>query len=54
MSVAGRADLLFLKELIENGEIELVINTTYPLIATPVALRDADEGHGRSKTVITI
>ncbi len=54
MSVEGRAELLFLKELIEDGKIKPVINTAYPLISAPMALRDADEGHGRGKTVITI
>jgi NADPH:quinone reductase-like Zn-dependent oxidoreductase len=53
-STERRADLLFLKDLIEDGKITPVINRTYPLNETPTALRDADEGHGRGKTVITI
>ena len=49
-AVDRREDLLFLKDLIEAGEVTPVINGTYPLDEAPKALGDADEGHGREKT----
>ena len=49
-----REDLLFLKDLIEAGEVTPVISKTYPLDEAPKALGDADEGHGRGKAVITV
>jgi NADPH:quinone reductase-like Zn-dependent oxidoreductase len=53
-AVDRRADLLFLKELIEAGKLTPVINGTYPLEEAPKALSDADEGHGRGKKVVTV
>jgi NADPH:quinone reductase-like Zn-dependent oxidoreductase len=47
-------DLLFLKDVIEEGKVTPVISRTYPLAETAKALSDADEGHGRGKVVITI
>jgi NADPH:quinone reductase-like Zn-dependent oxidoreductase len=49
-----RGDLLFLKGLIEAGELRPVIDATYPLNEAAKALTDADEGHGRGKKVITV
>jgi NADPH:quinone reductase-like Zn-dependent oxidoreductase len=49
-----REDLLFLKEVIEAGKVTPVISRTFPLADAAKALSDADEGHGRGKTVITI
>ena len=54
MAVDTRADLLFLKGLIEAGALSPVIDATYPLNDAAKALADADEGHGRGKKVITI
>jgi NADPH:quinone reductase-like Zn-dependent oxidoreductase len=53
-SVERREDLMFLKDLIEAGKVKPVINRTYPLNEAAKALTDADEGHGRGKTVITL
>jgi NADPH:quinone reductase-like Zn-dependent oxidoreductase len=53
-AVERRADLLFLKRLIEAGKLTPVIDRTYPLNEAPKALSDANEGHGRGKAVITI
>jgi NADPH:quinone reductase-like Zn-dependent oxidoreductase len=47
-------DLVFLKELIEDGKIAPVIDSTYPLSETPEALRYLGEGHARGKVVITV
>ena len=54
MAVERREDLLVLKDLIEAGKVTPVIDRIYPLDDAPKALSDADEGHGRGKTVITI
>jgi NADPH:quinone reductase-like Zn-dependent oxidoreductase len=53
-AVDRRADLLFLKDLIEAGKLTPVIDRTYPLDEAAGALDDADEGHGRGKKVITV
>jgi NADPH:quinone reductase-like Zn-dependent oxidoreductase len=53
-STQRREDLLFLKGIIESGKVTPVISRTYPLDEAPKALSDADEGHGRGKTVITV
>lgn len=47
-------DLVFLKELIETGELRPVIDRTYPLYQTPDAFRYLEESHARGKVVITI
>jgi NADPH:quinone reductase-like Zn-dependent oxidoreductase len=54
VAVDRREDLLFLKDLIEAGKVTPVISKTYPLHEAPKALGDADEGHGRGKTVISV
>jgi NADPH:quinone reductase-like Zn-dependent oxidoreductase len=54
MSVARQDDLRYLKDVIEAGEVTPVISKTYPLAEAAKALSDADEGHGRGKTVITV
>ena len=54
ISTERQEDLLVLTELIEAGTVTPVINHAYPLTEAPKALADADEGHGRGKTVITI
>lgn len=47
-------DMVFLKELIESGEVTPVIDRTYSLEDTPVALGYVEKGHARGKVVITI
>ena len=54
ISTERQEDLLVLTELIEAGTVTPVINQTYPLNEVANALGDADEGHGRGKTVITV
>lgn len=53
-SVERREDLLFLKDLIESDKVAPVIDRTYSLEEAPLALSDANEGHGRGKAVVTI
>jgi NADPH:quinone reductase-like Zn-dependent oxidoreductase len=53
-AVDRRKDLLFLKDLIEAGELTPIISKTYRLNEAPKTLADADEGHGLGKAVITV
>ena len=53
-AVERREDLLFLKDLVEADKLTPVISRTYTLDEAPMALSDANEGHGRGKAVITI
>jgi NADPH:quinone reductase-like Zn-dependent oxidoreductase len=49
-----REDLLFLKELIEAGEVTPVIDRCYPLSEVPDALRYLETMRARGKVVITV
>ena len=52
-SSINKADLQFLKELIEDGKVTPVIDKTYPLSETPEALAYVGAGHARAKVVIS-
>src|SRR5919201_4774467 len=47
-------DLVILRELVESGKLSPVIDTKYPLHATPAALGYIEGGHVRGKVVITV
>jgi NADPH:quinone reductase-like Zn-dependent oxidoreductase len=47
-------DLEFLRELIEAGELEPIIDRTYSLSEVPEAIRYLEQGHARGKVVIDI
>jgi NADPH:quinone reductase-like Zn-dependent oxidoreductase len=49
-----KADVAFLKELIEAGKVAPVIDRRYLLSEVPEALRYQEEGHPRGKLVITV
>ena len=54
MSKRSKADLLFLKSIIEEGKVTPVIDRSYPLSNVAEAIRYLEEGHARGKVVITV
>jgi NADPH:quinone reductase-like Zn-dependent oxidoreductase len=50
----NQKDLMFVKELLEDGKVVPVIEKCYPLRETAEALRYLEEGHARGKVVITV
>jgi NADPH:quinone reductase-like Zn-dependent oxidoreductase len=50
----NKADLDFLKQLIEAGKLAPVIDRTYPLAEVPEAIRYLEEGRARGKVVISV
>jgi NADPH:quinone reductase-like Zn-dependent oxidoreductase len=54
LSVPNAEDLLFIKDLIEAGELKPVIDRTYPLSETPEAFRYLEEEHAQGKVVIVM
>jgi len=54
MAYPNQKDLVFMKELLEAGEVVPVIDRRYPLSEVAEALRYLEEGHARGKVVITV
>jgi NADPH:quinone reductase-like Zn-dependent oxidoreductase len=48
------SDLDVLREFVESGKVEPVIDKTYPLAATPDAVGYVERGHTQGKTVISM
>ena len=49
----NQADLLFLGELCEAGQVRPMIDRRFPLTEVPAAVRYVEDGHARGKVVIT-
>ena len=50
----NQGDLVFMKELLEDGKVVSVIDRRYPLSEVAEALRYIGEGHATGKVVITV
>jgi len=53
-NVPNQEDLVFIKGLLEAGDVVPVIDRQYPLNEVPEAFRYLEEGHARGKVVITV
>jgi len=54
LSVPNAEDLLYIKDLIEAGNLKPVIDRTYPMEETREAFRYLEEEHARGKVVISM
>jgi NADPH:quinone reductase-like Zn-dependent oxidoreductase len=54
MKKANQKDLLFIRDLLEDGKIRPVIDECYPLNKTAEAFRYFEKGHTRGKVVIIV
>jgi NADPH:quinone reductase-like Zn-dependent oxidoreductase len=52
--VENQQDLVFMKQLIESGKVQPVIDGCYPLEKTAEAFRYYEQVHPKGKVVITI
>lgn len=50
----SRDDLVFVKELLEAGDVTPVIDRCYPFAEVPEAIRYIETGHARGKVVIGV
>jgi NADPH:quinone reductase-like Zn-dependent oxidoreductase len=50
----SKSDLVFIKDLLEGGEVTPIIDRRYPLSEVPNALRHLEKGHAQGKIVITM
>ncbi|HEY0734332.1 MAG TPA: NAD(P)-dependent alcohol dehydrogenase [Herpetosiphonaceae bacterium] len=51
---ANQKDLIFIKQLLESGNVVPVIDRRYPLRETAEAIRYLEAGHARGKVIITV
>jgi NADPH:quinone reductase-like Zn-dependent oxidoreductase len=50
----NQKDLVFIKELLEAGQVVPVIDRTYPLREVPEAIRYLEKGHAQGKVIVTM
>jgi NADPH:quinone reductase-like Zn-dependent oxidoreductase len=50
----SQKDLLFLKDLLEKGEVKPVLDRHFPLAETAEAFRYLGTGHARGKVVVKV
>ena len=50
----NKGDLVFMKELLENGKVKPVIDRCYPLSEVAEAIRYLEAGHAQGKVVIIV
>jgi NADPH:quinone reductase-like Zn-dependent oxidoreductase len=54
MAKPNKADLAFMKELLEAGKVKPLIDRAYPLSEAAEAIRYLEAGHAQGKVVITV
>ena len=54
LSHPNAADLAVLADLVDQGKLRPVIDSTFPLPETVAALRRVEAGHARGKVVIAV
>ena len=54
MVKSNQQDLVFMKELLEDGKVIPVIDRRYPLSETADAIRYLEDGHAKGKVIISI
>jgi len=50
----NKEDLIFMKQLLEDGKVVPVIDRRYPLSEVPEAIRYLEAGHAQGKVIITV
>ncbi len=53
-SEPNQNDLIYLKELIEGGQVKPILDRCYPLSETADAIRYLEQGHASGKVIVTV
>ena len=54
LTIPNQKDLVFIKELLETGNVVHVIDSRFPLSEVPDAVRYYGKGHSQGKVIITL
>jgi NADPH:quinone reductase-like Zn-dependent oxidoreductase len=54
LAKVNTADLNFLADLMRSGKVTPVLDRSYPLSETAVAIRYLEQGHARGKVAIAV